>query len=122
MNKQDESIQGQSILVRVMDKNAIEAKKQENYSVYLSKYENFMKSYNKKQRLLDHVPAGIKFLFLKIVSGEVRSPSNAIKLKCLDCCVWSREEAKLCETIECALWHYRPYQEKKEENQGEEEE
>ena len=36
--------------------------------------------------------------------------STAIKVKCLACCNFEREEVKTCGVITCPLWPYRPYQ------------
>lgn len=33
--------------------------------------------------------------------------SKAIRLKCLDCCLGSANEVKLCEAKNCPLWNYR---------------
>ena len=39
-----------------------------------------------------------------------KSRSAAIKAKCLDCCCYQRNEVKLCTTVACPLWNYRPFQ------------
>lgn len=56
----------------------------------------------------------------RVFSG--RSRGAAVKLKCLECCNWQRNEVRDCTIGGCALWQYRPYQEKegkgdKNENQ-----
>lgn len=35
------------------------------------------------------------------------TPLKAIRAKCLDCCVFSKDEVKKCTAIECPLWMYR---------------
>lgn len=95
-------------------------KKKENISKLTALYYEKMRSIGKKQNLLDHVPDSITMLFLQVICGQQKSPTKAIKLKCLDCSVWDREEVKNCEMCECALWNLRPFQ--KKENQIEDEE
>lgn len=43
--------------------------------------------------------------------------STAIKVKCLSCCNFEREEVKTCAVITCPLWAYRPYQYKVEDEE-----
>ena len=38
---------------------------------------------------------------------EIYSPLKAIKMHCLDCQCWQRNEVTLCPAIDCALWPYR---------------
>jgi hypothetical protein len=35
------------------------------------------------------------------------SPMDAIRRKCLDCCVGQQAEVRLCEAIACPLWPFR---------------
>lgn len=37
------------------------------------------------------------------------SRTNAVKMKCLQCCGYQREEIKVCAVITCALHSVRPY-------------
>ena len=54
--------------------------------------------------------------FLAAVEGKA-SPRNAIKAFCCECMGYVRAEITNCETINCPLNIYRPYQkEKKDEN------
>lgn len=39
--------------------------------------------------------------------GKRISRAQAIRLKCLDCCVFQANEVKLCSSKECPLWRYR---------------
>lgn len=48
----------------------------------------------------------------RVFSG--RSRGAAIKLACLQCCCWQRNEVRDCTIGGCALHQYRPYQEKGE--------
>lgn len=38
---------------------------------------------------------------------EVLPILQAVREKCLDCCLYQREEVKLCPTVCCSLWAYR---------------
>jgi len=38
---------------------------------------------------------------------KLRTPVNAIREKCLDCCCYQYAEVKLCEATRCPLWPYR---------------
>jgi hypothetical protein len=38
------------------------------------------------------------------------SKANAVKAKCLDCCLNNREEIRFCTVETCPLWAVRPYQ------------
>ena len=38
-----------------------------------------------------------------------KSQSAAIKAFCLECVMWQREEVKLCPSVACPLYPYRPY-------------
>ena len=43
----------------------------------------------------------------KAVSGKsLRAAVNAF---CLECVMWQREEVRLCPSVACPLWEYRPY-------------
>lgn len=35
------------------------------------------------------------------------TPMKAIRLKCLDCCLGSSNEVKMCQVTQCPLWIYR---------------
>ena len=36
-----------------------------------------------------------------------KTPTEAIRLKCLDCCNNSKNEVKLCPIVKCPLYSYR---------------
>ena len=42
----------------------------------------------------------------RAAAGSIKA---AVKLKCLDCCAYSKKEVALCTIKECPLWHFRPY-------------
>lgn len=42
-----------------------------------------------------------------IKSGEVKSVSTAVKLKCLDCCCYELSEVKKCTSVSCPLYQFR---------------
>ncbi len=59
-----------------------------------------------------NVPRAYQRLYLEVhCSGEV-SWTRSIKMKCLDCCSWQKEEITHCTVRQCSLWEIRPYQEK----------
>jgi len=64
------------------------------------------------QRMYKNVPTSMQRTFLD-VHCEI-SPTNKqrIKLKCLDCSAWQRDEVTKCVVEQCALWAVRPYQKK----------
>lgn len=39
--------------------------------------------------------------------SKPKTPIVAIQKKCRECCCGSLEEVKMCESYDCALWHYR---------------
>ncbi len=55
------------------------------------------------------IPKSYQRLYLEVhCSGKV-SWTNSIKLTCLDCCCWQREEITHCTVRQCGLWAIRPY-------------
>jgi len=38
---------------------------------------------------------------------KIETPIRAIRIHCLDCQCWQREEVKNCPSKDCALWAYR---------------
>lgn len=38
------------------------------------------------------------------------SPREAIKARCLQCLNFDRKGITNCQSFNCALWHYRPFQ------------
>jgi hypothetical protein len=38
-----------------------------------------------------------------------KSLKSAIKSFCLECCCWQKEEVRLCTSLACPLFPYRPY-------------
>lgn len=59
-----------------------------------------------------NVPKSYQRLYLEVHCSGEKSFTNSIKLKCLDCCCWQREEITHCTVRQCGLWAIRPYQEK----------
>lgn len=47
--------------------------------------------------------------------GKWISKAKAIRLKCLDCCVYQANEVKECTNKDCPLWRYRMGHEEKDE-------
>ena len=71
--------------------------------------ENLENLPRKVQDYYKQVPKAYQMIFLKVHSEKKASATNAIKLKCLDCCCWEREEIRLCTVKQCGLWRIRPY-------------
>lgn len=42
------------------------------------------------------------------LANRPQMKTNAIKLKCLECCAWQSAEVRRCEIRGCALWALRP--------------
>ena len=55
------------------------------------------------------VPEKHKIATRRALLGQI-SRSTAIRVKCLQCCGYQREEIKECTVITCALYAVRPYQ------------
>lgn len=65
----------------------------------------------KIQEAFVNVPFRHQRLFLEVhVSGGQKS--KALKLKCLQCQNFCRYQIRNCTERQCALWEFRPYQEK----------
>lgn len=65
----------------------------------------------KVQEAYLNVPFRHQRLFLEVHVGSEQK-SKALKLKCLQCQDWHREKVRSCTEKQCALWKFRPYQEK----------
>jgi SNF2 family DNA or RNA helicase len=63
----------------------------------------------KIQEYYRHVPKSMQMTFLRAHAEKRPSFPKAIKLKCLDCCCWEKEEVKKCTVQQCGLWRLRPY-------------
>lgn len=57
------------------------------------------------------VPLSAQRLFLDVFVGK-STQKKRIKLKCLDCSAWQKEEIKDCPVYTCPLHEIRPYQNK----------
>lgn len=61
---------------------------------------------------VNHIPdlhkGAYRRKYLKAMSGK--SMRAAVNAKCLDCMNWQSTEVKLCPSMDCPLWPYRPYQ------------
>ena len=60
-----------------------------------------------QQKFTDDMPVSYRGNYKRAISGK--SPTNAIKAKCLDCTNWQKIEITLCPHSACALHGYRPY-------------
>lgn len=57
------------------------------------------------------VPEKHKIATRRALLGQI-TRSVAIRVKCLQCCGYQRDEIKVCSVITCALHPVRPYQDK----------
>ncbi len=57
----------------------------------------------------DKMPKHYRNCYLSAVSGKA-TPRNAIKAFCIECMGYTRAEVTGCDTIDCPLNLYRPYQ------------
>ena len=54
------------------------------------------------------MPEVYRGIYDRAVSGKsLRAAVNAF---CLECVYWQRKEVRLCTSLPCPLWPYRPYQ------------
>lgn len=53
------------------------------------------------------MPRIYRATYNRAVSG--RSLRAAVNSFCAECCMWQREEVRLCTSLACPLWPYRPY-------------
>lgn len=60
---------------------------------------------------MDSMPKVSRMRYAKCMSGKI-SLRSAIKMKCLECVGYQRNEVTLCSSYGCPLWPYRPYKEK----------
>jgi len=63
------------------------------------------------------IPSTYHYLFVKCQMGEIRGLKQ-IKLKCLDCSNWKRDEVANCTARFCPLWANRPFQDRKSKKQN----
>ena len=54
------------------------------------------------------MPVKCRGAYLRAVRGKARPA--AVKVFCLECVCWVREEVAHCTALACPLWSYRPYQ------------
>ena len=66
------------------------------------------------------VPEKHKIATRRALLGQI-TRSTAIRIKCLQCCCYEREEIKVCTVITCALHPVRPYQDKEPLPDGDDE-
>ena len=65
---------------------------------------------NEKQKtLLESVNGNYRLLLERSFQGTL-TPRQAIKIKCLDCSDYDRDEVEHCQVTLCSLHQYRPYQ------------
>lgn len=57
----------------------------------------------------DEAPALYRDMQAKALAGK-GGRANAVKVNCLQCCGWKRDEVTDCQVKDCPMWHFRPYQ------------
>jgi hypothetical protein len=58
-------------------------------------------------KLIGRHPLAMGIDGLKAAGHRPMSPSKALRLKCLDCCVGSPAEVRACTAIKCPSWPFR---------------
>lgn len=65
-----------------------------------------------RARVLEYIEAAVpekhKIATQRVLLGQV-ARATAVKIKCLQCCNYDREEVRGCTVITCALHPVRPY-------------
>ncbi len=71
-----------------------------------------MDEHEQKRRYRASIPTTRQGAYIKLWERAMagRSKVAAIKVKCLDCCGWQKEEVRNCQVPACPLYPYRPYQ------------
>jgi hypothetical protein len=59
---------------------------------------------------LKEMPPIYRATYKKAVAGK--SLRAAVNSFCAECVTWKREEVRLCTSLDCSLWPYRPYRDK----------
>lgn len=67
------------------------------------------------KRLADMPKAYRKNYEMAMAGNSRRAAMNAF---CLECVMWQRKEVKLCPSIACPLYPYRPFQDTENASQG----
>ena len=53
-------------------------------------------------------PTPLKSLYRSAAeSARNGRPKAILRLKCLECCGWEKEEVEQCQIKQCALWYFR---------------
>lgn len=74
--------------------------------------ENAPESASPSADALSTCPTERRKRYRRLAERARRQRAAAIQLKCLDCCAWQAREVRRCAIRDCALWSFRPYQEK----------
>ncbi len=72
-----------------------------------------LSSPERKQKIAERradMPRIYRATYDKAVTGK--SLRAAVNSFCVQCVMYQREEVRLCTSLECALWPYRPYRDK----------
>lgn len=83
-----------------------------NLARRFSEVEDFelkMGTQGRVRNFIDSIPSKFHNKFAKLFSSE-GGLRDAINCKCIDCSCFQKEEITSCETYQCPLWKFRPYQ------------
>jgi hypothetical protein len=92
-----------------LKKLTYEEKKARSDSKKAEYLERFKMLSPKIRQYYDSIPSTMELLYLKVHCGRP-SQRERVKLKCLDCGCWQRDEVTNCNVEQCPLWAIRPYQ------------
>ena len=73
----------------------------------------FFEAENDREEIAEHLkemPPIYRATYKKAVAGK--SLRAAVNSFCAECVMWQREEVRLCTSLSCQLWPYRPYRDK----------
>ena len=65
----------------------------------------------------DEAPEMFREMQKRALAG-VGGRANAVKVNCLQCTGWKMAEVAECRVLDCAMWHFRPYQRKQAKKWG----
>ena len=101
-------------------KQKLRGKKQAPRQSKAEKIEGSAEAQEWIKRLRKRTPYQYQSVIDRIEKG---SRSEAVRLNCLECSGWAIDEVRNCPCIHCAMYFFRPYQEKEElEEKGEQDE
>lgn len=97
-------------VILMLSTSAIKTKSALNVAELLDYY---LPNYNGKireiiKKSLETTPETLRNQYIKTLAGKT-SPRISIKIKCLECVGWEREEVARCTSYNCPLYKLKPY-------------